>query len=320
MRAHASAAAFAVIIACAASARADDPRAEQLYLEGKQLASQGNYAEACPKLEASQKIEAAIGTQYNLADCYEHTHRPATALGLYREVARIAQMSAKHDRQHAAEERIAQLEKTAPRLVIVKPASPPADLRIERDGVPVSDAEANAGVIVDPGDHLVRAAAPKYLAWETHVRVDENVPPVVVTMPSLQPEPTPPPDRTTPPPPSGLPPLRIAAIAVASAGLVGLVVGGVFGANAISKKNDAGCDGVDCRNATPTGAQSLHDAQTAATTSTVFFIVGGALVAGGVALWIFAPKPAASSAASVLPSAQAAVVLRGSALAVEGRW
>jgi hypothetical protein len=274
-----------VVLSSSGEAFADDPRAEQLYVEGKQLAANGDYDAACKKFEESQKIEPAIGTQFNLASCYEHTHRPATALAMYREVARIGQMSNLTEREHAAEERIAALEKSAPRIVVQ------ADKRIqvERDGLVMTDAERQAGVIVDPGAHTVHATQEKHLPWSTTIQVAENAGSVVVKVPALAEEPSPPPPP--PPPPEGLPPLRIAAIVAASTGAAGLIVGGVFGATAISKKNSAHCNGVDCSASTPDGARSLHDAQTAATTSTVFFIVGGALVAAGAALWVFAPTP-----------------------------
>src|SRR5438093_13626915 len=115
MRASLATATILSVLVFARLAHADE-EAERLYVEAKALAEEGRHAEACPKLERSQQLEPAIGTQYRLADCYEHTGRPGTALAMYREVARIAQMSGKHERRHAAEERIAVLEKTTPRI------------------------------------------------------------------------------------------------------------------------------------------------------------------------------------------------------------
>src|SRR4051812_22856638 len=45
--------------------------AEALFEQGKTLGEKGQWNDACPKFEASLKAEAAIGTQYYLADCYE---------------------------------------------------------------------------------------------------------------------------------------------------------------------------------------------------------------------------------------------------------
>src|SRR5512139_1741852 len=69
------AAAFALLANLAASAAraqaSDKAAAEALFDEGRKLMAEGKYAAACAKLEASQKLDAGVGTQLNLADCYE---------------------------------------------------------------------------------------------------------------------------------------------------------------------------------------------------------------------------------------------------------
>ncbi len=53
--------------------------ARSLFDQGRALVKDGNYAAACPKLEESQKIDSGVGTLFNLADCYEHLGRFASA-------------------------------------------------------------------------------------------------------------------------------------------------------------------------------------------------------------------------------------------------
>ena len=67
-------------------------------------------------------------------------------------------------------------------------------------------------------------------------------------------------------------------------GIVGLGVGTVFGVMAISDKSAAHCDASNACDAGP-----LHDANSAATASTVGIVAGGVLLAGGAALVLFAP-------------------------------
>jgi hypothetical protein len=297
-----------VIATAAASARADDPRAEELYTEGKALAQKSQYAEACPKFEESQKLEPAIGTQFNLADCYEHTKRPAMALALFREVQRVAQLTGKQERQRAAEERITTLEASVPRLRIITAKEVPG-LAIFRDGEPVPKTASPAGVPVDPGEHVVRATAAGYEPWATRVTVENGTISIAIPELVLEPKPVLPP----PPPPAqreSSSPLAIAGIGTASAGALGLVIGSVFGVTAMSRKDTAACDGIDCRNATPKRAQALRDAQDAGNLSTIFFVAGGALVTTGVTLWLLAPSRVKASAST--SGDRVGVVLDGS--------
>src|SRR5262249_24412526 len=72
--------AFALLVS-AGGARAETPEqaADRLFKEAEVLARAGRYAEACPKLEESERLDPGIGTQFNLADCYERTGRVAHA-------------------------------------------------------------------------------------------------------------------------------------------------------------------------------------------------------------------------------------------------
>jgi hypothetical protein len=77
---------------------------------------------------------------------------------------------------------------------------------------------------------------------------------------------------------------RPAAFAVGGAGVLGLAVGGIFGLKAIGAKSDANCTNDFC------DPQHLADARSAATVSTIGFIAGAALIAGGAALFFLGPK------------------------------
>src|SRR5258708_31530603 len=65
----------------------DPVAAQALFDAAKRLVHEGRFAEACPKLEESQKLDPAIGTHYALADCYEKAGRLATAWVAYLDVA-----------------------------------------------------------------------------------------------------------------------------------------------------------------------------------------------------------------------------------------
>jgi serine/threonine-protein kinase len=86
--------------------------------------------------------------------------------------------------------------------------------------------------------------------------------------------------------------MRIGGIALAGAGVLGIGISSVMTLSARGKYNDAldmycggvtnGCDAM--------GLDITHDARSTANTATVIFLVGTAAVAGGVVLYLLAPK------------------------------
>lgn len=270
-------------------------RAEQLYEQGKSLAAAGNYASACPLFEESQRLEPAIGTQFNLADCYERVGRRASALALFREVIRVAQMSGKQERQRAAEDRARSLQGNVRRIVITVD-SLLGEQHVRVDGREVGADERTAGIPVDPGTHRIDSDAPMHVAWQTTLDVDaDGAAPATVRIPPL-------PAAATQSQSSPLMPL---GIGIAGLGALALGLGALTGLGAAGAKRDAGCDGLDCSHGGD--ATKLREAQSSGDLSTVAFVAGGVLVAGGVTIILLAPKRTSGGP----PSASAAVGPRG---------
>src|SRR6476659_8776093 len=65
-------------------------RARTLFQQAKALRSAGRYDAACVKFEQSLALDVGIGTEFNLADCWEHVNRTASAYELFLKVAEHA--------------------------------------------------------------------------------------------------------------------------------------------------------------------------------------------------------------------------------------
>ncbi len=285
----ASALVVASLLASAPAFADDTPQsAESLFQEARALVEKGDYAAACPKLEASQKLEPAVGTQFNLADCLEHVGRTASAHALFGQVARIARSAGKFEREKSAKERAQALEPKLAR-VRLEVKAPAAGLEIRIDDIIVDKDSWSEPFAIDPGAHRISAAAPSHRGWEgtltgqasqlAVVSVPELVDtfvraaPVIVAAPSSQ---------------------RTVAIVAGSIGVVGVLVGAISGAVALSNRStgERECpkDLYAFRCPTEEGTSAWNTARAAGNVSTVAFIAGGVFLAGGAVLWFTAPS------------------------------
>jgi hypothetical protein len=111
---------------------------------------------------------------------------------------------------------------------------------------------------------------------------------------------------------------RTAAVIVSGVGVASIIVGSVFGLTAISKNHDSNSNGhCDATGCDPTGTSLRNTALGDATASTVTFIVGGALAAAGITLFLTAPK---SKAPATGLEVQPAVGPQFAGLTLGQRW
>jgi len=287
-------------------ARADDatPPAERLFQEARALVEKGDYVAACPKLEASQKLDPAVGTQFNLADCYEHLGRTATAFALFEEVARIARAAGKFERERSAKGRATALEPKLARVHLdVKATAPGLEIRIDDEATARS--AWTAPFPIDPGTHHIVASAPSHASWESTMvaaestLVEVSVPELVDTSVHVAEPPVAPP--VAPPPPT-LGAQKTIALVAGGVGVVGIAVGAVSGIIAVTKRSSAQSecpsDVYAFRCPTESGTAAWNSATTAGNVSTVSFIAGGALLAGAAVLWFTAPSSRVRAGAS----------------------
>lgn len=311
----------------------DKATATALFDEGKKLVKAGKFAEACSKFELSQKLDPGVGTLGSLANCYENAGRTASAWQAWRETAAEAAAKGQKDRETYARSKAAALEPKLSKLTIVVPStSEVSGLEVRRDGVMVIRELWGSPTPVDPGTHTIEARAPGKKTFTTTVNVTGEGAAASVTIGPLEAEtsetpvttPTTVPNTattttTTTTTPTETPATtdstnasttvvtdtttsnwssqKTAALVVGGVGVVGIVVGSIFGLRAKSKNSDASafCRPDDPTRCTGDGVSLSNDAHSAATISTVAFIAGGAALAGSAILWITAPKGASSS-------------------------
>jgi hypothetical protein len=317
---------------CRQASAADPATATMLFNEGRRLASAGHYAEACPKFEESERLDPGIGTQFNLADCYQHIDRFASAWALFLDVASSAGGTGQQARENLARKRALALEPKVSKLMIATPRNS-TGLEVRRNGEPVRAMLWNSPVPVDPGSYTVEASAPHKKKWSTVASVGPNGVTVTVAVPELETDDTP--AAAPPPPAEAAAPAapvdsdvsaeptqgnleRTIAIGVGGAGVVAIGIGSFFGLRSIAKHSDyeSLCHGGSCQAA----AGPLHDqAVSAGNASTVAFIVGGALAAGGVVLWFIAPRARSDAPASRLVVAPA-IGSSSAGAVVSGAW
>jgi hypothetical protein len=268
-----------------------------LFEDARALLAQNRAAEACPKLEESQRLDPGSGTLINLARCYEHLGRLASAWNKYLEAAAAANATGNTRREDEARERAGVLRPRLSSLVIDVNAEgrnvPGLELR--RDGDLVGAPQWGVPIPADEGEHIVVATAPGYEEWKGVVAVSGPAKNVTVEVPALTPkaevaakaQATDPALASTS---GGLGTQRVLALIAGGVGVVGIGAGTVFGLSSKSRHDQAEqyCDGAECTDRR--GVSAGEDAYAAGTLSTVCMAIGGAALAGGAVLWFTAPK------------------------------
>lgn len=286
--------------------------AESLFQEARKLIEAKRYSEACPKLVASQKIAPAVGTLLNLADCYERAGQLASAWARFHEAIALAQRLGRPDREKTAKERAEKLE---PRLVKLTIVSHDKDVDVKLDGNVLDAAALGTPVPVDPGKHVIEASAKGKKTFSTTVDVSDRTRSPSVEIPALDADPEATKGgnggtgnggsnadaRSADEASSGPSTQRIVSYVAMGLGVVGVGIGAVFGLRTSSIWADAQthCTGIECDR---TGVTLATDAKNAGTVSTISFIAGGVLLAGGAVL--FFTSPSASSKPSSAATAK----------------
>jgi hypothetical protein len=313
---------LAALLLCARAHAAPPTPAEEakgLFKEGRDAMKRGENARALGLLEQSHKLFPAPGTLTSLAIVEEELGRLAVAWRHFGEV--VASLPPSDPRADIAREHLAKLETRLPRLRIDREPSAPAGMVVTLDGVEVPTASLGRDEPVDPGKHVVVASAPGVGEKRFEASLSEGqravlrvqppsaaAPPPVAPPPPSSPTPPPAASSSEPPPPPPPPVVpssggaqRVVGWSMVGLGVVGLGLGAVMGGLTLGKKSDVEACIADRSCSAETGRDAESAGRTYGSVSTVGFIVGGVLAAGGIVVALTAPSSKAPAAATLAP-------------------
>jgi len=311
-RVLARAAAVATLVAVTSATHAqpsgqDVATAQALFDEGKRLMEAGKHAEACPKLQESQRLDPGGGTLLLIALCHEGEGKTATAWADFSVALGEARRDRRTDRERAAEAHLRALEAKLTRVRVVVTARHEG-LEVMRDGSRVGDPQWGLPLPVDPGEHAFVARAPGKKTWSKTAMLSGEGAVVDVVVPALEddvamsaatavPAPTPaesPRLNADGAQPAGTDRLPW-VIASGAIGLVAVGIGTGFAVAASSKWNEAeaACPGNRCVRESDRELGTTAGAR--ADVATVLFVVGGVGLATAAVLWLTAPREPTSS-------------------------
>ncbi len=260
------------------NASAAEEGAEALFQDALAKMKQGRFAEACPLLEQSQRMEAKSGTLISLGFCRERIGKTASAHTAYREATELARAEGRHDYVVKAGRLAASVEARVCTYRIV--AAPVPGLEVRVNGQLVSPERFGREVAIDPGCITVVASAPSYESSTQYVDVLEpGVTEVVVPYLTRAVAETMHTDTT------GISSMGIVGWTLTGAGGAGIVTGLVLGGLVLDRKAtvERECD-LKLRTCSEVGLDASRQGGDLSVGATVGVVGGLAIAAAGVTL------------------------------------
>lgn len=317
----------------------DRALSQSLFDQARQLMDAENYAEACPKLAESQRLDPGGGTLLNLALCYEKQGKVASAWAGFKEALSWAKRDGRKDRIQAAEEHIAALEPQLPRLIVTVQGSVNGQV-LSLDGGPVGQAAWGTPMPLDPGTHEVTATAPGKKPYREKIAMAlgenkaMNIPPLETDASGAPGIPAGAAAPTAATPSGAAPPQdagsgsggrnKILGWVLGGVGVGGLAVGTVYGVRAFKKRSESDDECPTDDTCSDEGVQLNNQAKTSAWISNIGFGVGilGVALGAYVLLSGNGSDEAGHDEARRTPSwsIDAALLPSGGAMSVRGAW
>ena len=318
-----SAAAVTVASPAYAQSDADRATARQLGGEGQEALDKKDFKTAEDRFRRADQLFHAPTLALGLARAYAANGKFVEAQETYNRIVREGvPTGAPAAFQNAVDAARVEVGTVSPKIGTVVINVTGADSpKITLDDQPFPTAALGVKRAVNPGAHVLRATADGFRPAEQRFNVteagastatlalekDPNAPvagagAVPVTGPAVvAPAPTPGVGTFSPPESSGGgSSVKTIGLVLMGVGGAGLVVGGITGVMAMGKHSDLAknCPDAKC---TSDRQSDVDSYKSLGTISTIGFIAGGVLAAGGAVLFFTAPKEGARSASNGLP-------------------
>jgi hypothetical protein len=298
---------FFVALGVPLTAHAQQAAADALFDSAHAAMTKGDFAAACEQFRASDKLDPAVGTELNLADCEEKRGHIASAWELYRTVT--DKLAESDERLAFARSRAQALQARVPKLTLSLAADAPKSSTVRDGNVDLGSAAFGVALPLEPGAHELVVSAPGFEARTFQLQLTEgearslsvtpgnakaaaraSAPPITAKEPAKH-------DDSTA---SGSN-RRTLGFVLGGVGVAGLGAGAVAGLLSLGKQHTVSAECQPDKSCTSAGVSAAHSGRTLEMVSNIGWVVGaGALGVGAYFLLTSSPenKPSTSLALS----------------------
>ncbi len=291
------------VLAFPALAHAQQAAADALFDSARSAMAKGDFDVACEQFRASDRLDPAVGTELNLADCEEKRGRLASAWELYRTVGE--KLTANDERLHFAQARAEALAARVPKLTLLLAVGAPKDSTVRDGSVELGAAAFGIALPLEPGAHELVVSAPGFEARTFQVRLSEGQTQSLTVAPgnalaaAKSRAPAAAPLLFNEEPKAGADTTTLGYV-LGGVGIASLGAGALTGLLVLGKQHTVDAECHPDKSCTSAGVEAASSGRTLQTVSNVSWVVGAvALGAGAYFLLTSGPRTGPSTSLSV---------------------
>ncbi len=271
-----------------AHAQGRDPvAATELFTQGREMLKTGDFDKACPLFAESLRLDPAVGTALNLAECEERRGHLAAALRSWQQAINLAEAT-QDERGQVAQQRYDALVSRVPHLTIVLAPDAPKGTTVLREEVVLGKAALGRPLPLDPGKHVITVRAPDHEDAIVTATLAEGETKTLTVAPGPVTRPAAPPRKPVEVKDGSS--QRTLAYVLGGVGAAGILAATVTGVMLLDSRKtvDAHCDDAD--RCDQEGMDAADLGRTLVPINTIAWAVGVAGLGAGTYLYLSAPS------------------------------